>query len=526
MTELEQLKLEQEARKQEELKQLKSSLARVDFKAYIDYTFKGYIWSKWNRCLARILTRLDKGNISFLLLMVSPRWGKTELVAKQFPAYALGRNEWKKNMITSYSDILATESARHCLQGIKEKVYGEVFDISLSDTKKESGNWETTTKGGYYSAGIGGSITGKGFDNGIIDDYVKNRADAESLTIRESVWGWYTSTFLTRDEKSLQKNTAKIVFATRWNVDDLGGRILQDAEDKGKDIVHLDIEKSEEELMKDINNVKYGQLIVFKIPALNEAGESNYPERFSTQQVNDKMEEVGVRDAEALFMQDPIRASGEIFKKETFKYFALSDIEWKDYTIAIHIDPAWSTKKSSDDLAIAVTARHKITKEIYQLEIFGEPILPSQGYSYIVNLAEKWKQYSPIEFISVEKVDLSKKQGEWIASFEKYLKEQGRFYTVLYHEPRGQGKKQDRIKHALEPMFNRGAVYFRCDDTGDKTQQKQELQLLKFPVAPHDDLADVLCQGVIMWEGRGSKDLKQYQKEVEQTLKNDVYCDY
>lgn len=509
MTELQSLQAEQKARKEEEikeLKQLKSNLARVDFKAYIDYTFKGYIWTKWNRCLCRLLTRIDLGEISFLLLMVSPRWGKTELVAKQFPAYVLGRNEWKKNMVTSYSDILATESARHCLQGIKEKEYKEIFDIKLSDDKRESGNWETKGKGGYYSAGIGGSITGKGFDNGIIDDYVKNRADAESLTIRESVWGWYTSTFLTRDEKSIQKNTSKIVFATRWNVDDLGGRILEDAENKGKEIVYLDMEKSEDALMRDIDNIKYGQLVVFKVPALNEAGESNYPERFSKEQIEDQKEDVGVRDFEALYMQDPIKASGETFKKETFKYFALSDLKFEDFTIAIHIDPAWSTKKTSDDLAIAVTARHKIKKEIYQLEIFGEPILPSQGYSYIVNLAEKWKQYAAIEFISVEKVDLSKKQGEWITGFEKYLKDQGRFYTVLYHEPRGMGKKQDRIKHALEPMFNRGAIYFRSDDVGDRTLQKQEIQLLKFPVAPHDDLPDVLCQGVIMWDQRGGND--------------------
>jgi len=508
MTELEQLKLEIEAKKQDELEALKKEYARINFKGYIDNVFEGYIWTKWNRILCRLLNRIEKSEISFLLLEVSPRWGKTELVAKQFPAYVIGKNAKKKMMVVSYADVLATESARHSYDVLKENNEKDLFKVDMS-TKKEAGNWETKIKGGYYSAGLGGSITGKGFDIGIIDDYVKNSEDADSLTIREKTWEWYGSTFKTRDEKSIQKRTSIIVFATRWNVDDLGGRILQSAKDKGKNIVMLDMESDEELLEKQVDALEYEDVVEFKVPALNKADETNYPERFTTEQLLDiKHGDQGMKVWEAMYMQDPMKAGGVVFKKETFKYFAMSDIKWKDYSIAIHIDPAWSTKKTSDDVAIAVTARHKVTREIYEIDLFADTILPSEAYSYIVNTAERWKQFTNIEFISVEKVTLSKKQGEWITGFETYLREQGRFYTILYHEPRGQGQKKDRIKNSLEPMFNRGAIHFRCDDTNNRAWSKQELQLLKFPVAPHDDLADVLCQGVIMWEGRGDSSNK------------------
>ena len=48
-----------------------------------------------------------------------------------------------------------------------------------------------------FRSGVGGAITGKG-GHLIIDDPVKNREEAESLTIRDTIWNWYTSTAYTR----------------------------------------------------------------------------------------------------------------------------------------------------------------------------------------------------------------------------------------------------------------------------------------------------------------------------------------
>jgi hypothetical protein len=52
-------------------------------------------------------------------------------------------------------------------------------------------------------------------------------------------------------------------------------------------------------------------------------------------------------------------------------------------------------------------------------------------------------------------------------------------------------------------MFNRHAIYFRSDESGNQTWYKLEDQLLKFPASRKDDLADVLAQCVYMWEKRG-----------------------
>jgi hypothetical protein len=61
-----------------------------------------------------------------------------------------------------------------------------------------------------------------GVNLAIIDDPTRSRADAESSTVRESQWAWFTGDLRTR----LKPDAAIVVIMTRWHADDLGGRLL------------------------------------------------------------------------------------------------------------------------------------------------------------------------------------------------------------------------------------------------------------------------------------------------------------
>jgi len=151
-----------------------------------------------------------------------------------------------------------------------------------------------------------------------------------------------------------------------------------------------------------------------------------------------------------------------------------------------------------------VTARHKETGEVYVLDSSSEQMLPSESFNFIISLAEKWKAAGwTMDYLSVEDVSLSPTQREFVRGLEAEMRRQRKFYVVHHFKPVGQGKKEDRIKFNLEPMFNRHALHFRSDDDGNKAWAKMEEQLLKFPAARHDDLSDVLAQGVYMWQNKG-----------------------
>src|SRR5262249_56830097 len=91
-------------------------------------------------------------------------------------------------------------------------------------------HWETGQGGGLWAAGVGGSMTGKGWGLGLIDDPIKNAEDAASDVIREKQKDWYTSTFYTREEpwSDTDPQSALVVIQTRWHEGDLSSWLLRD----------------------------------------------------------------------------------------------------------------------------------------------------------------------------------------------------------------------------------------------------------------------------------------------------------
>lgn len=172
-----------------------------------------------------------------LIICMPPRSGKSEIVSRSFPAYAFGLHPDMQIIATSYSADLTQRFSRDVQRKIDDPKYAEIFP----ETSLNSKNVKTTSfgsfirtaelfeivghRGAYRAAGVGGGITGMGADILCIDDPVKDRRDANSATIREALWDWYTSTAYTR----LSPGGGVIVMCTRWHMDDLVGRLLDRA---------------------------------------------------------------------------------------------------------------------------------------------------------------------------------------------------------------------------------------------------------------------------------------------------------
>src|SRR5207247_2504292 len=84
-------------------------------------------------------------------------------------------------------------------------------------------HWEIEGhRGGMHSAGIGGPLTGHGASLFIIDDPIKDQAEAFSATFRRKISDWYASVAQTR----LAPRGKIILVQTRWHDEDLAGKVL------------------------------------------------------------------------------------------------------------------------------------------------------------------------------------------------------------------------------------------------------------------------------------------------------------
>lgn len=194
---------------------------------------------------ARTHTRLIGGELTHLgkdydrlLLTTPPQVGKSTLVSELLPFWWLTRHPTSRNAIASYAASLAIKKSRAVRRHVVER--GAQYGLQLQRGESNVYDWSVTGGGGVRATGVGGSLTGFPITGvGIVDDPHKDRRDADSLRMRNHVWEWWSSVFLSR----LRPGVPVVLVMTRWHEDDLAGRVLkhEGTTDKGGRwrVIHL-----------------------------------------------------------------------------------------------------------------------------------------------------------------------------------------------------------------------------------------------------------------------------------------------
>lgn len=256
-------------------------LAKSHFPSYCKYIYPKYIYANHLIEIMKALTDIEKGNLDRLILNLPPRSGKSLTVSTLFPSWFLTKQPDKRIIFATYESNFASSFGSKVRDNIS--LHPE-FKVSIDSKSSRKDEFEIKGHlGGYKSSGVGSSITGRGADVAIVDDPLKNSEEAKSSVIKDKIVDWYESTLLTR----LEPNGAIIVIQTRWALDDLTGYLLDNEPDEWK---------------------------VLNYPALNEKGESFFPERFTTEQYLRIKKSMSDYWWNALYMNNPIPDGGMFFK--------------------------------------------------------------------------------------------------------------------------------------------------------------------------------------------------------------------
>jgi len=293
--------------------------------------------------LCKKLEAVARGELKRLMVFLPPRHGKSQICSKKFPAWYLRQFPDRYIMITSYSADLSFDFSRIARNTIQDE--REIFpNINVDQQARSVKHWTISGyKGGLIAAGVGGPITGRGAHVAIIDDPFKNHEEAASETVRESVWQWYRSTLRTR----LAPDGAIVLIMTRWNQDDLAGRLLRKMQEgTGEDWEVISLPGIAED------NDSLGR----------KAGEALSP-RFPIEELLTIKKALGGYLFGALYQQNPRAKEGNYFKDHWFidsgETKTLLDL-WKEkgyYTpIYAAMDFAIGEKQQNDWNVIAVAA--------------------------------------------------------------------------------------------------------------------------------------------------------------------------
>lgn len=265
---------------------------------FTTYTMPTYKVGPHHRLICEKLEAVERGEIDRLVIDTPPRHGKSELTTKRFPAWFMGRNPTKQIITTSYSADLANEFGRSVRNIIKDRSFQNIFpNVELAPDSQAKDNWHTTKGGVYVGSGLtSGGITGKGAHLAIIDDPIKNREEANSSVIREKIWNSYTNDLYTR---LMPGKSAIILIQTRWHVDDLMGRLLEQMENETGDHwerVHLPAIALDDDILG------------------RSPGEALWPVAFDVTALKRIESTMGEMDFQSLYQGSPIIATGSFFK--------------------------------------------------------------------------------------------------------------------------------------------------------------------------------------------------------------------
>lgn len=286
-----------------------SKYARWNMRYFTRFMRVHYRMQWFHRQMCDALDDLLEGTTKRLMIFCPPQHGKSEVVSRCFPAFALGRNPNLMFAGCSHTADLASRFNRDVQRIIDSDIYRAAFnDVRLNDrnvVSNSQGSWLRNSdafeivghRGRYESIGVGGPLTGKTVDVGVIDDPVKDAVEASSPVSRKRLWEWYTDVFSTR----LNNNSRVLLTMTRWHEDDLAGRILA-AEAKDWRVLRFRAIKEEDDGNDDPRQV----------------GEALWPDKHSAESILQQKAR-SQRTFDALYQQRPAPSEGGIIKTDWWK---------------------------------------------------------------------------------------------------------------------------------------------------------------------------------------------------------------
>lgn len=400
------------------------------------------------------------------MIQAPPQHGKSAFIVDLI-GWVIGKYPDLRTIYSSYSERLGIRANLTLQRTLDKPIYKKMFPTVYLNTKNVvaiSGNklrnkefFEIVEhEGSFRNATIQGAMTGETLDLGIIDDPIKDRKEANSETTRNNVWEWFTDVFQTR----FDEDAGMLIILTRWHLDDPVGRLLE------KD--------------KTVKLLSYPAIAVEDEPH-RKVGEVLLPEHKSLEFILKRKELLAAENFEALYQQNPVIKSGNLFKYDWFKWWkVLPRIKYKFITV----DTAQKAKEIHDYTVMQCWG-YGIDGNIYLLDMkrgkFEAPQLRREGKAFYnkhdnTNLHEGVLRYMYIE---------DKSSGSSL--IQDFKEEKMKIKAVQ--------RNIDKVSRAYDtiPFIEAGRVFLNEDIQGIDYLTNEALS---FPNGKNDDTLDPLMDAI------------------------------
>ena len=453
----------------------------------------------------------DELGVHNLLITMPPRHSKSTYSTVLFPSYYMARDAQRFTMSCSYNAELATGFGREIRQLIESPLTTQAFpDFQLNPKFTAADSWRTESGGIYNAVGIGGTTSGRPANLLIVDDPIKAREDAESMTQRNKTWNYYTSALATRLQPTHDNRPAKqLIILTRWHPDDLAGRIQETADWAEGHWEHINYQAI-------LTKTEHTQVLRTALPAdhpffLSKENPDHrteltrikaltspeatrkptdrlhatqtqttelalWPERFPLADLK-RRQRLNPHDFASLYQQEPFIRGGNLIKSTWWRTYPADLNPTNLHTLIIGVDTAFK-KSENADYSVAIVAGMDATGDIYLIDVMRAKLDYPELKQRLIHLNNRWRGRG-LRGLYIE----DKASGQSIIQDLK----RGTGMAVIPYKV-GSRDKVSRVQSIL-PLIEGGRVYLPetapwLDDFTEETQT--------FPNGRNDDQVDTL----------------------------------
>lgn len=397
----------------------------------------------------------------------------SEILSRKLPAHFLGLFPDSKVILCGHTQALTEGFSKTSRNLILTPEYRKLFpNIKVDTGSSSAAHWMIKDhEGECFASGLLGSLSGQGYNLGLLDDFCRNRADAESETMREKMWDAFTNDFMTRKAPV----SITIVLATPWHVDDIIGRIKKKVKD----------------------DPDFPRFNFLSFPAISEDYRDGvlFPERFGKQWYTQQKAVLGDYGFQSLMQLEPVKRSGNMLNTECIQRH-LSTADWPKGLRWMRV---WDLAHTAKERAKPDPDWTSGTLMAFN-EIDGLPHLWIRNVTRMRKSAPErdeairniTKQDGPYVRIGVGNSSDAK---DTIATMRDIFKGK---YTIL-----SVPEKKDKVVRAtpLEAIFKAGNVHVV---QGEPWLDDWIAEISAFPYGPHDDQVDNLSAGYAIWNSSGA----------------------
>lgn len=395
----------------------------------------------------------DRGISSYLAICVPFRHGKSDVSSRRLPAWHLLGHPDDEVALVAHSSDKAQELSHDARRTFRRAA--PTWGLSVDSEIDNRRHWGVEGhKGAVHAIGIDAGSAGTTAHVLVIDDYYRNRQEAESEVIRARVWDGFGSDLMAR----LQPVHMVIIVANRWGPTDLIGSIIE-RNTPGTD--------NYDPFFPKFDIVKY--------PAQSESGDWLFPERFSPSWYEMQRASMGSYAWSAQAMQEPSPRSGNMFRSDLVEVVdSLPEgIRW---------NRGW-------DLA---SSEAQLIKDDPDYTV-GTKAAWHDGYLYVADVRRgRWTALERNNRIKATAEQDGPQTTVWVETFGAYKDA----YVAVKDALQGKAVvnrsmiKGDKVAKAsvLEPLFESGKVRILRAPWNDAWLA----EMAAFPGGAHDDQVDSL----------------------------------